>query len=112
MMFSVTGPSLLALEIHRVHHPVVELRADPEGAGLPQQLVDERGLAVVDVRDDRDVAQVGPARERGESHSDHHASGGVLLMTYSAESSDRPSVGHNGGCSGRGVFPIAGVVIT
>ena len=30
-----------------------------EGAGLPEHRVDQRGLAVVDVRDDRDVAQVG-----------------------------------------------------
>jgi len=30
-----------------------------EGARLPEHGVDERGLAVVDVRDDRDVAQVG-----------------------------------------------------
>ena len=29
-----------------------------EGAGLPEHGVDERGLAVVDVGDDRDVAQV------------------------------------------------------
>ena len=28
-----------------------------ERARLPQQLVDERGLAVIDVRDDRDVSQ-------------------------------------------------------
>ena len=29
-----------------------------ERAGLPQELVDQRGLAVVDVRDDRDVAKL------------------------------------------------------
>ena len=38
----------------------------PKEPGLPQHRVDQRGLAVVDVRDDRDVAQVGPdgGRER------------------------------------------------
>ena len=29
-----------------------------EGAALAQQLVDQRGLAVVDMRDDRDVADI------------------------------------------------------
>ena len=29
-----------------------------EGAGLPEHGVDQRGLAVVDVRDDRDVAEI------------------------------------------------------
>ncbi len=29
-----------------------------EGAGLLEQLIDERGLAVIDVRDDGDVADV------------------------------------------------------
>jgi hypothetical protein len=29
---------------------------DGEGAGLAQQLVDQRGLAMIDVRDDGDVA--------------------------------------------------------
>ena len=35
-----------------------DLLAGAEGAGLLQQLVDQRGLAVVDVGDDGDVAQV------------------------------------------------------
>ena len=36
---------------------VVDLLVFAEGAGLAQQLVDERGLAVVDVGDDGDVAE-------------------------------------------------------
>ena len=51
--------ALLALEVHRVHDPLGDLLVGPEGAGLAQQGVDERGLAVVDVRDDGDVAEVG-----------------------------------------------------
>ena len=35
-------------------HPLVFA----EGAGLLQQAVDQRGLAVVDVRDDGDVAKI------------------------------------------------------
>ena len=49
---------LLALQVHRVHHPLVYVLALAEGAGLPQHRVDQRRLAVVDVGDDRDVAEV------------------------------------------------------
>ena len=52
--------ALLALEVAGVHDPVghaLEL-VGRERAGLAQHRVDERGLAVVDVGDDRDVAQV------------------------------------------------------
>ena len=48
----------LALEVVAVHHPLADVLVLGERAGLHQQLVDERGLAVVDVGDDRDVAQV------------------------------------------------------
>ena len=62
--------ALLALEVHRVHDPVVDRAlvglVGREGPGLPEHRVDERGLAVVDVGDDRDVAQVG-ARVRGQA---------------------------------------------
>src|SRR5262249_54670758 len=46
----------LALEIVRIHHALDEVLVGGEGTGLAQQLVDERGLAVIDVSDDRDVA--------------------------------------------------------
>ena len=50
------GDSLLALEIHRVEHLAHHLpRVDR--VGLLEQAVRERRLAVVDVRDDREVAQ-------------------------------------------------------
>jgi hypothetical protein len=41
------------------------VRVLAEGAGLAEHGVDERGLAVVDVRDDRDVAEV---RTEGVRH--------------------------------------------
>ena len=47
----------LALE-PGVHDPVDHLGVRREGAGLLQQRVHERGLAVVDVGDDRDVSDV------------------------------------------------------
>ena len=48
-----------------VHHALGRDLAGVERAGLPEQLVDERGLAVVDVGDDRDVAQL---RGQGGGH--------------------------------------------
>ena len=52
------GDALLALEVHRVEDALGDVLVLTERAGLPQQRVDERRLAVVDVRDDRDVAEV------------------------------------------------------
>ena len=49
---------LLALEVARVHHPVDDRLVRAERAGLAEHRVDERGLAVVDVGDDGDVAEV------------------------------------------------------
>ena len=51
------GDAALALDVVGVHHPLGDVLVRGEGAGLPQQLVDQRGLAVVDVGDDGDVAQ-------------------------------------------------------
>ena len=48
----------LALEIVAVHHPLGDVLMRGERPRLPQQLVDERGLPVVDVGDDRDVAEL------------------------------------------------------
>ena len=52
------GDALLALEIHRVEHAVGDVLVFAEGARLPEHRVDERRLSVVDVGDDRDVADV------------------------------------------------------
>jgi hypothetical protein len=50
--------ALLALEVHRVHDALVHVLVGAERAGLPQHRVDQRRLAVVDVGNDRDVAEV------------------------------------------------------
>ena len=50
--------ALLALEVHRVHDAIGDVLVGAEGAGLPEHGVDERRLAVVDVGDDGDVAEV------------------------------------------------------
>ena len=52
------GDAALALEIVGVHRALGTSLVLAEGAGLLQQLVDEGGLAVVDVGDDGDVAKV------------------------------------------------------
>ena len=46
----------LALKVVRVHDPLLDVLVRGEGARLLQQLVDQRGLAVVDVGNDRDIA--------------------------------------------------------
>ena len=50
--------ALLTLQIHGVHDAVGDVGVLAEGAGLPEHGVDQRGLAVVDVGDDGDVAEV------------------------------------------------------
>ena len=56
--------ALLALEVHRVHDALRHVLVLAERARLPEHRVDERRLAVVDVRDDRDVADVGALGHR------------------------------------------------
>src|SRR5262249_60117148 len=63
------GDAALALLIEGVHGPLGDDVAAAEGAGVVQHDVDERGLAVIDVRDDRDVAHVLPALKL-DSHED------------------------------------------
>ena len=43
-------------DVVRVHDPLADFLVGGEGAGLTQQAVDQRGLAVVDVGDDGDVS--------------------------------------------------------
>ncbi len=52
--------ALLALQVAAVHDAAGDVLVGSEGAGLVQHRVDQGGLAVVDVGDDRDVAQVIP----------------------------------------------------
>jgi hypothetical protein len=50
------GDAALLFEVVGVHHALGDALVLAERAGLLEQLVDQRGLAMVDVRDDRDVA--------------------------------------------------------
>ena len=63
---------LLALEVAGVHDPLGDpglLLVRGERAGLVEHRVDERGLAVVDVRDDRDVPEVRTGGRHGGTTS-------------------------------------------
>jgi len=56
------GDALLALEVTGVHDALAGLFdrvALRERSGLPEHCVNQRGLAMIDVCDDRDVSQVG-----------------------------------------------------
>ena len=50
------GDAALLFEVVGIHDALGDALVVAEGAGLLQQLVDEGRLAMVDVRDDRDVA--------------------------------------------------------
>ena len=52
------GDAAFLFERVRVHDALWNDRAGVKRAGLLQELVDQRGLAMVDMRDDRDVAEV------------------------------------------------------
>ena len=72
------GDALLALEVHRVHDAVDHGGAFTEGAGLAKHGVDEGGLAVVNVGDDRNVAyeRIGDAVDRcGRAHENSRLQG-------------------------------------
>ena len=55
--FGEDRDAALALEVVRIEGALGHLLVGAEGAALAQQLVDQRGLAVVDMGDDRDVAE-------------------------------------------------------
>ena len=52
------GDAALALQVVAVERALGHLLVVAERAGLAQQLVDQGGLAVVDMGDDRDVANL------------------------------------------------------
>src|SRR5690606_20121906 len=56
------GDAFFPLQVHRIHHPIGELTPGGHGAGLAQHGVDQGGLAVVDVGDDGDIAEIGAQR--------------------------------------------------
>src|SRR5580700_7185914 len=61
-VFGEDGDAALALQLVRVHDAVGDGFVSAEGAGLAEELIDEGGLAVVDVGDDGDVANLAQRR--------------------------------------------------
>ena len=51
------GDAALFFEVVRIHRALFDALVVAEGAGLAEKLVDERGLAMIDVRNDRHVAK-------------------------------------------------------
>ena len=91
--------ALLALEVARVHDPVDDRLVRAEGAGLAEHRVDEGGLAVVDVGDDRDVAEVvadGGGRVGGTSRVGVVAWRSRRCRSWAGEVSHMPSFRANG----------------
>jgi hypothetical protein len=52
------GDPALPLQRIGIHHALGDDLVVPEGASLPEQLVDERGLAMIDVGDDGDITNL------------------------------------------------------
>ena len=50
--------SFFAFEVHRIHHAFLDFLIRSKSSRLTQELIHERGLAVIDVCDDRYVADV------------------------------------------------------
>ena len=57
-VFGKDGDPALPLQIVGVHDPLGHLFVGAEHAALPQQLIHQRGLSMIDVGDDGDIAKV------------------------------------------------------
>ena len=57
-IFRENGDSPLPFEIARVHNALGHRLIFPVNTALPEHLVHERGLAVVNMRNDRNVSQI------------------------------------------------------
>ena len=55
-VFRQNRDAALALQFVRIHHPLDMVLVGAERAALLQHGVDQRGLAVINVRDDGDIA--------------------------------------------------------
>ena len=65
-VFGENGDTALALEVVAIEHAFVIKLAGAELAALLENAIDERRLAVIDVGDDDDVADVGAAHAESE----------------------------------------------
>jgi hypothetical protein len=86
------GDAALALQVVRVHDPFHDLLVGAEGAALLQQLVDQGGLAVVDVGDDGDVTQLHDRDFQTEQNA-RRSRRARAIGSAKQDSPDQPSVG-------------------
>jgi hypothetical protein len=73
---------LFALQVIGVHDSLVDVGVRAERARLPQHGVDQRGLAMVDVRDDSDITHVVAGRQANRGLIDGGRRGGLLLCGH------------------------------
>ena len=78
--FGQNGDAALALEIVGIHRALGDLLVFTEGARLGKKLVDEGGLAMIDVGDDRDVADIHKGAFSGDAFC--RPGGRVFLMLF------------------------------
>ena len=57
-IFGANGDALFAFKIHRIHDALLDFLIGAERPGLPQQLIYQRGLAVINVRNDAEVTDL------------------------------------------------------
>src|SRR3954454_15706197 len=67
--FRQNGDAAFAFEIVRVHDALGDALIFAKGAGSLQQAIDESRLAMVDMRDDRDIAELHDLRLLEEARS-------------------------------------------
>jgi len=83
--------ALLTLQVHRVHDPIGEFLMGAEGSGLAEHGVDEGGLAVVDVGDNRHVANIS-----ARGHTDFRTRVGTSRVPLGAGDSGARDPGPSG----------------
>src|SRR6266436_4614971 len=77
---SSTPSTIFTLQIHRVHHALFNLLIGAKRARLAQQLIDQRCLAVIDVRYDSNITNfihrrvLSPEQEGGVSYEGRRSS--------------------------------------
>ena len=57
-VFCANRNSFFALEVHRIHHPFLDFLVGTKSTGLAQQLIDQCGLTVINVRNDGNVTNL------------------------------------------------------
>src|SRR6266545_1063094 len=57
-IFGHDGYATLSLQVHRIHHAVANLLVIAKGSRLSQHGIHQRGLAVIDVRNNCQVANI------------------------------------------------------